>query len=120
MNIPSSAKLAFQAAQAKAFQDRTISWYSQNTTTGTRGDKVVAPATTADYTFTDCNVQVVSDVAELDAWGIKAGRDIRIVRSAYLPSNVGDFVLYNSQYYRVKGVTLNDLYYVAYCELWQK
>ena len=120
MNIPNSVADAFMAAQKDMFEDSTIAWHLQLATVNTRGTTEISPNPTAAYTYTDCNVTVISDDADVTAWGLVSGKDIRVVRSYGLPDGTGDFVLWNGKFYRVKHRTKPDLYDEAYCELWQK
>jgi hypothetical protein len=120
MNLPEGIVSAFKAAQKQYFQDDTIVFYAATQTTDGGGAKRAVPSVTSPVaSYSDAGVTVISDAAEATAWGMVAGKDIRVVRSDGLLGDKGDFILYSGNYYRIKSRGSAELTDVLYCEAWQ-
>lgn len=104
MKIPDS----FRRAQRAVFQDKTIAWHPAVEITGALGGKYTAPSESPQATYTDVNVQVLSDALVAQEYGLTVGRDILITRSEALPIPDGDFVEWESGTYRIVAALNHD------------
>lgn len=118
MKLPDKVIEAFKAAQTSVFGDDSVSVHVQTETVDARGVKTVAPAAEPSVTYTDCNVVDTFDEADITAWGLKNGKDIRVSRSSEFSYKIGDFIKYNSDFYRIKQKAGSDLYEAVFAELW--
>jgi hypothetical protein len=118
MKLPNKIIEAFKAAQTSVFGDETVSIHVQTEQVDPRGVKTVVPAVNATVTYTDCNVVDTFDEADIAAWGLKNGKDIRVSRSDVISYKIGDFIKYNSDFYRIKQKAGSDLYEAVFAELW--
>ena len=80
------------AAQAAAFQDKTISLRPKATTTGALGSKTLGPGSvSATYL---ANLQIISDQVLAQEWGLQVGKDAFMTRSTTAPIVQADYVQY--------------------------
>jgi len=109
MRIPDS----FKAAQAAVFQDKTIAWHAAEQSIGSLGGVYQTPAEEATASYSDVNVQVLSDALLAQEYGLVVGRDILITRSTSLPIPQGDFINWEGATYRVVTNIAHD----SHCRL---
>lgn len=118
MRLPDSVADAFKTAQKSVFGDDSIAIYEQTESIDSRGNKVISPSPTPTVSYSDCNVVDTFDEADITAWGLKNGKDIRVSRSDGFSYKIGDFIKYNSMFYRIKQKAGSDLYEAVFAELW--
>lgn len=117
VNIPADTLAAFKAAQASVFQDQDIDYFTETKTTDANGSVIVTPSAAKAGTITDCNISEDLEEADITAYGLVAGKSIRITRSADMALIIGLFVKYNDRYYRVKAERKSDFSHTVYCDM---
>ena len=111
MRIPDS----FKAAQAAAFQDKTITHYAAVTTCGTRGTETTAPAASASGEY-HVNLRPVRNELEAKEYGLTIGRDAIVTSSAAISVPIGDYIRHGGLTYRVLARIEHDAYVVLTCK----
>lgn len=120
MRIPDGASHAFRAAQRHMFGTQEVSWHKQKTVTDNRGVKETTFEAEPEFSYSDCNVIDTFDQADITAWGLRNGENIRVSRADGLPVGTGDFVKWNDRMFRVQQRDDGKLYGAVICERWLK
>lgn len=115
MKIPDS----FKTVQKAVFQDKTVTVYSPVEIKGSLNTVTVEPNSEA-KSQTLGNFRIIKDELQAKEYGLTVGRDATLTFSEHQNIAVGDFICYQSLFYRVAACIVRDSHDKYFLKRWER
>lgn len=115
MKIPKS----FITAQKEVFQDKTVTVHAPVKIKGSLNTVTVEPNTEAKSQALG-NFRIIKDELQAKEYGLTVGRDATLTFSEHKGITVGDFICYQSLFYRVTACIVRDSHDKYLLKRWEK
>ncbi len=115
MKIPD----CFKTVQKAVFQDKAVTIHSPVETKGSLNTVTVTPNAEAKLQ-TLGNFRIIKDELQAKEYGLTVGRDATLTFSEHKGIAVGDFICYQSLFYRVTACIVRDSHDKYLLKRWEK
>lgn len=105
---------SFKQAQKSIFQDKIIEIYPEEKSSGSLGTPQSKPASAPSWCG-KVNFRIITNALQAEQYGLRLGKDASVTCSDIIPAEIGGYVQYSGDYYRITEIISHDAYIKLIC-----
>lgn len=105
----------FRRAQSQTFQDKIIEIYPEEKSSGSLGTPQSQPGDTAVWCG-KVNFHIITNELQAQEYGLQLGKDATVTSSDSIPAEVGQYIKYSCDFYRITEIIPRDAYTKLLCK----